>query len=116
MRDGHCAMYKKRIKKKTKSKEKKMRRRRRDSERGDERGGEREALPFLYDLRRSSGHVTPPTQHTVSSEGVIIFLKLINFKFVHSYNVKHLTCTILCSSGLQNIYTCSIYESLQHLQ
>ena len=30
--------------------------------------------------------------------------KLIAFKFVQSYNVKHLTCTISCSSGLQNIY------------
>ena len=40
MRDGHCAMYKKKgIKKKTKSKEKKRRRRRRrDNESGDKRG------------------------------------------------------------------------------
>ena len=39
MRDGHCAMYKKKDKKKNKvkRKEKKMRKRRRDSERGDER-------------------------------------------------------------------------------
>ena len=51
--------------------------------------------------------VTPPTRHPVSSEGVIFifyFYKLITFKLVHSYNVKHLTCTIFCSSGLQNIY------------
>ena len=39
----------------------------------------------------SRGCVTPPTQHQVSSEGVIFFYKLITFKFVHSYNVKHLT-------------------------
>ena len=54
--------------------------------------------------------MTPPTRHTVSSEGVIfyfvfsVYYKLINFKLVHSYNVKHLTCNIFCSSGLQNIY------------
>ena len=51
--------------------------------------------------------VTPLTRHTVSSEGVIfyflLFNKLITFKLVHSYNVKHLICTILCSSRLQNI-------------
>ena len=29
-----------------------------------------------------------------------IYYKLINFKFVHSYNVKHLTCNIFCSSRL----------------
>ena len=44
------------------------------------------------------------------------FSSRINFKLVHSYNVKHLTCIILCSSGLQNIYTRSIYGSVQHLQ
>ena len=50
--------------------------------------------------------VMPPTRHPVSSEGVInfFFFKLITFKLVHSYNVKHLTYTISCSSGLQNIY------------
>ena len=37
--------------------------------------------------------------------GVIIFFyKLIVFKLVQSYNVKHITCTISCSSGLQNIH------------
>ena len=44
------------------------------------------------------------------------FSSRINFKLVHSYNVKHLTCIIFCSSGLQNIYTSSIYGSVQHLQ
>ena len=34
----------------------------------------------------------------------IFYYKLINFKLVHSYNVKRLTCNIFCSSGLQNIY------------
>ena len=29
-----------------------------------------------------------------------VYYKLINFKLVHSYNVKHLTCTIFCSSGI----------------
>ena len=33
-----------------------------------------------------------------------VYYKLINFKLVHSYNVKHLTCTIFYSSGLQNIF------------
>ena len=47
--------------------------------------------------------VMPPTWHPVSSEGVNFFF-FINVKLVHSYNVKHLTCTIFCSSGLQNIY------------
>ena len=57
--------------------------------------------------------VTPPTQHTVLSEGVIFFpvyYKLINFKLVHSYNVKHLTCSIFCSSGLKNIYKLHIWK------
>ena len=57
--------------------------------------------------------VTPPTWHPVSSEGVIFFpvyYKLIIFKIVHSYNVKHLTCTILCSNGLQNIYKLHIWK------
>ena len=58
-----------------------------------------------------SRHVTPPTRHRVSSEGSFFF-PLINFKLVHSYNVKHLTCIILCSSGLQNIYTSSIYGNV----
>ena len=51
--------------------------------------------------------VTLLTLHLVSSEGVINFFfyyKLIAFKLVQSYNVKHLTCIISCSSGLQNIY------------
>ena len=56
-------------------------------------------------------NVTPPTQHTVSSEGVIFFnYKLITFKLVHSYKVKHLTCTILCNNGLQNIYKLHIWK------
>ena len=38
------------------------------------------------------------------------FFKLITFKLVHSYNVKHLTCTIFCSSGLQNIYKLHIWK------
>ena len=54
--------------------------------------------------------VTPPTRHTMSSKGVIFFYKLITFKLVHSYNVKHLTCTIFCSSGLQNIYKLHIWK------
>ena len=62
--------------------------------------------------------VAPPTWHPVSSESVILFVclffcffnKLITFKFVHSYNVKHLTCTIFCSSGLQNIYKFHIWK------
>ena len=33
-----------------------------------------------------------------------IYYKLIKFKLVHSYIVKHLTCIIFCSSGLQNIF------------
>ena len=58
--------------------------------------------------------VTPPTWHSVSSEGVVFFFpiyyKLINFKLVHSYNVKHLTCNILCSNELQNIYKLHIWK------
>ena len=38
------------------------------------------------------------------------FFKLINFKFVHSFNVKHLTCNIFRSSGLQNIYKLHIWK------
>ena len=56
--------------------------------------------------------VTLPTRHTVSSEGVIFyfFYKLITFKLVYSYNVKHVTCTIFCSSILQNIYKLHIWK------
>ena len=36
--------------------------------------------------------------------------KLINFKLVHSYNVKHFTCNIFRSSGLQNIYKLHIWK------
>ena len=56
--------------------------------------------------------VMPPTQHTVSSEGVIFFFfnKLITFKLVHSYNVKHLTCIIFYNNGLQNIYKLHIWK------
>ena len=59
--------------------------------------------------------MTPLTWHRVSSEGSFFFSH-INFKLVHSYNVKQLTCIIFCSSGLQNMYTSSIYGSVQHLQ
>ena len=48
--------------------------------------------------------VTPPTRHRVSSEGSLFFFFFITFTLAYSYNVKHLTCIILCSSGLQNIY------------
>ena len=62
--------------------------------------------------------VMPPNRHPVSSEGVILFIylfihvyyKLINFKLVHSYNVKHLTCNIFCSNKLQNIYKLNIWK------
>ena len=57
--------------------------------------------------------VTPPTQHPMSSEDVIFFpvyYKLINFKLVHSYNVKYLTCIIFCNSGLQKIYKLHIWK------
>ena len=60
--------------------------------------------------------MTPPTQHRVSSKGSFFFPSRINFKLDQSYNVKHLTCIILCSNGLQNIYTSSIYGNVQHLQ
>ena len=56
------------------------------------------------DLVQRLVYVMPSTRHTVSSEGVIFFYKLITFKLIHSYNVKHLTCTIFCNNGLQNIY------------
>ena len=35
------------------------------------------------------------------------FFKLITFTLAYFNNVKHLTCIILCSSGLQNINTSS---------
>ena len=57
--------------------------------------------------------VKPLTRHPVSSEGVIFLFfitTLITFKLVHSYNVKHLTYTIFCSSGLQNIYKLNIWK------
>ena len=63
-------------------------------------------LDFIIQL------VMLPTRHMVSSEGVIffIFYKLITFKLVHLYNVKHLTCTKFRSSGLQNIYKLHIWK------
>ena len=54
-----------------------------------------------------------PTRHRVSSEGSFFFFKLITFTLAYSYNVKHLTCIILCSSGIQNINTSSIYGNVQ---
>ena len=48
--------------------------------------------------------------------GHFFFFKLITFTLAYSYNVKHLTCIILCSSGIQNINTSSIYGNVQHLQ
>ena len=54
--------------------------------------------------------VTPPTRHRVSSEGSFFFSSLINFKLVHSYNVKYLTRIIFYSSGLQNIYKLHIWK------
>ena len=40
----------------------------------------------------------------VRGHSLFFFFSRINFKLVHSSNVKHLTCIIFCSSGLQNIY------------
>ena len=60
--------------------------------------------------------VTPLTRHWVSSEESFFFFKLITFTLAYSYNVKHLPCIILCSSGIQNINTSSIYGNVQHLQ
>ena len=55
--------------------------------------------------------VTPPNSHMVSNEGVIFFFyKLVTFKLVYSYNVKHLTCTIFYSNKLQNIYKLHIWK------
>ena len=51
---------------------------------------------MLYVLLEYIASVMPLTWHPVSSEGVIffpIYCKFIIFKLVHSYNVKHLTCT-----------------------
>ena len=46
----------------------------------------------MFDIISKDAFVTPPTWHSVSSEGVNFFFpvyyKLITFKFVHSYNVK----------------------------
>ena len=36
--------------------------------------------------------------------GHFFFFKLITFTLAFSYNVKHLTYIIFCTSGLQNIY------------
>ena len=73
----------------------------------------------LYDkyiLANSPGFpCDAPTRHRVSSEGTFFFSR-INFKLVHSYNVKKLTCIIFCSIRLQNIYTSSMYGSVQYLQ
>ena len=41
-----------------------------------------------------------------------LFFPRINFKLVPSYNVKHLTCIIFCSNGLQNIYIQAPYVEM----
>ena len=73
-------------------------------------------LSHLYRTFQMIPRVTTPTRHSMSSEGVIIFFilfyKHIAFKLVQSYNVKHLTCTISCSSGLQNIYKLHTWKCL----
>ena len=58
----------------------------------------REGKEHYKTVTLRSGNVTPPTRHPVSSEGATFFFplfpvyyKLINFKLVHSYNVKNLT-------------------------
>ena len=54
---------------------------------------------------------TPNSAHGVKRGCHFFFIyKLINFKFVHSYNVKHFTCNIFRSSGLQNIYKLHIWK------
>ena len=54
---------------------------------------------------------TPNSAHGVKRGcHFFFFYKLRTFKFVHSYNVKHLTCNIFCSSGLQNIYKLHIWK------
>ena len=84
------------------------------------------SLMLRVELRskRPSVSRTPSTRHPVSSEGVTFFFpvyyKFMNFKLGHSYNIKHLTCTIFCSIGLQNIFKihkweCSTYTKTLHL-
>ena len=41
---------------------------------------------------------------------LFLFFKLIAFKLVQSYIVKHLTCNIFRSNGLQNIYKLHIWK------
>ena len=53
---------------------------------------------------RFSEQCDAPTRHMVPSEGSFFFF-FITFTLAYSNNVKHLTCIILCSSGLQNINT-----------
>ena len=53
---------------------------------------------------------TPNLAPRVERRCHFFFFKLIASKFVHSYNVKHLTCMIFCSSGLQNIYKLHIWK------
>ena len=75
-------------------------------------------MPFVYELIRvikknlhqlcdalNSAHDVKRGCHFFP-----IYYKLINFKLVHSYNVKHLTCNIFYSSGLQNIYKFHIWK------
>ena len=61
--------------------------------------------------------MTPPTRHTVSSEGVIFFFiyKLINFKlFIHI--MLNISLVIYSVVADYKIYTSFIYGNVQHLQ
>ena len=62
-------------------------------------------LTTCNDVRGASCD-SPNSAHGVKRGCLFFFVyyKLINFKLVHSYKVKQLTCIIFYSSGLQNIY------------
>ena len=65
----------------------------------------------VWPLNYIGGCDVPNLAHGVKRGCYFFFFnKLITFKLIHSYNVKHLTCTIFCSSGLQNIFKLHIWK------
>ena len=71
-------------------------------------------LSFIWNLQNDSHCDAPNSAHGVKRGSHLfifpVYYKLINFKLVHSYNVKHLTCTIFCNSRLQYIYKLHIWK------
>ena len=71
-------------------------------------------IKFGGERKKNGGKCDAPNSALGVKQGCHFFFpvyyKLINFQFVHLYNIKHLTCIIFCSSGLQNIYKLHMWK------